>query len=65
MPSDRLIEKIQERIWPNPDYDWLTGIVLFTPREAFAKGESDHGLILCTNPEACCPATASLLSLFG
>jgi hypothetical protein len=29
--ADRLIEKIQERIWPNPDYDWLTGIVLLMP----------------------------------
>lgn len=63
--AGRLVKKIEERIWPNPQYDWLTGIVLFTPREGFAKADRKPCLTLNANPEAHCPASPSLLSLFG
>ena len=63
--ADRLREKIQERIWPSLDYGWLTGIVLFAPREAFTQADSEYCLTLWINPRAHHPASASLLSLFG
>lgn len=44
---DRLLEvglakKIEERIWPNPQYHWLTGIVLFIPRQGFSRLDANH-----------------------
>jgi len=63
--EDELITKIQERIWPNPDYDWITGIVLYTPRQGFSHSDTEHRLRLCPNPQAQCRASDSLMPLFN
>lgn len=63
--EDELITKIQERIWPNPQYDWMTGIVLFTPRQGFSRSDAEHRITLWPNPKARCPASNSLISLFS
>ncbi len=52
--EDRLIKRIQERIWPNPQYSWLSGIGFFTPRLAFSPTDAEHRLNFYFNPEARC-----------
>lgn len=63
--EDELITKIQERIWPNPDYDWITGIVLFTPRQGFGRLDAEHRLRLCPNPHAQYRVSNALMLLFN
>jgi hypothetical protein len=63
--GDGLIRKIQQHIWTDEDYDWITGIVLFTPREGFFLSDAGPRLILCPNPKARYKASDSLLSIFN
>ena len=63
--EDRLIKRIQERIWPNPQYSWLSGIGFFTPRLAFSPTDAEHRLNFYFNPEARCQVRQSLTSLFS
>jgi len=62
--SKGLIEAINQRIWPNKQYDWITGIVLFTPRQGFSKLDVPPHMELCPNPNARCKVSNSLKSLF-
>ncbi len=63
--EDGLVKKFQERIWPNPQYDWMTGVVLFRPRQGFSCTDVEHHITLWPNPTARCQASNSLISLFS
>ena len=60
-----LIEAINQRIWRNKQYDWITGIVLFTPRQGFSKLDAHPRIELCLNPNARSKVNSSLISLFN
>ncbi len=63
--EDRLTKRIQERIWPNPQYSWLSGIGFFIPRLAFSPTDAEHRLNFYFNPEARCQVKQSLTALFS
>jgi len=52
--QDELLAKLYGRIWNSPDYDWITGIVLFTPRHDFRFSQSDtySPFLFCPNVRA-------------
>lgn len=46
---------IQERLWPNPGYKWLSGIIEFTPNRFIPRFRDDFSLALIVNPNAAYP----------
>ncbi len=63
--EDRLMNRVRERIWPNQQYNWLSGIGFFTPRRAFSPSDAEHRLNFHFNPAARCQVSQSLTSLFS
>lgn len=55
---------LDDRIWPNAQYAWLTGACLFSPAEGFEKTRPPSSLFLSENPKARVPTSQSLLDLF-
>lgn len=55
---------LHQRIFPNPDYQWLTGVCLFAPQENFEIGTPPPSLILSMNENATVHASQSLIDLF-
>jgi hypothetical protein len=62
--TENLLNAIHEHIWPEDDYRWITGIVLFTPRQGFLQTDKDADLKLSINPRAKYPISDSFLSIF-
>jgi hypothetical protein len=60
-----LRQMIEERIWRNPVYRWITGIVFFTPRFGYLQSHSEPYFMLYPNPCAHRPASESLKALFS
>jgi hypothetical protein len=57
---------LQKRIWPNEqEYDWLSGLVLFTPRSGFSPKDNKMSLKLYSNPKTYRPVTNSLMAIFN
>jgi hypothetical protein len=57
---------LQNRIWPNEqEYDWLSGLVLFTPRSGFSPTDDKMHLKLYQNPKTYRPVTNSLMAIFN
>lgn len=57
---------LQKSIWPNTqDYDWLSGLVLFTPRSGFSPTDDKMHLKLYANPGTYRPVTNSLIAIFN
>jgi hypothetical protein len=57
---------LQKRIWPNEqEYDWLSGLVLFTPRSGFSPTDDNMYLKLYPNPRTYRPVTNSLMAIFN
>jgi hypothetical protein len=54
-----------ERIWPNQDYGWITGLCSFTPRTAFRNGDPPSSIHLNLNPHTRIAPTESLIQLFS
>jgi len=49
-----MIGMINDRIWPNPAYKWLTGIVIYNPRRGFTPKDKPDFVALTINPKAAC-----------
>lgn len=47
-----VLAALQERIWPNPKYGWLTGVLIFTPAVEFSEGSQPATLHYSFNPNA-------------
>lgn len=54
---------LNERIWPNDDYNWLTGLTLFIPRFKYDPENFISKLIWYFNPRSIRPATPSLKNI--
>lgn len=61
---DDMLRTLREYIWRKDDYRWITGIIIFTPRQGFLRTDNRANLMLSTNPRAKYPAFESLTSLF-
>ena len=48
---------LYERIWPNEDYNWLTGLVLFFPRAGYSPNDRIPALKWFFNPQSVRPAS--------
>jgi hypothetical protein len=59
-----LIQMIERDIWTKQDYKWVTGIILFTSRRGFLPTDSAPQLEYNFNPNADCPASDAMKSLF-
>jgi hypothetical protein len=56
---------LRQRIWPNEkEYDWLSGLVIFTPRSNFSPSDIGDRMILYPNPRTYRPITPSVIALF-
>lgn len=58
-----LIEMIERKIWKEKDYDWVTGIVLFTSRNGFMHSDPGPNFLWSLNPNASYPASDALKSV--
>ena len=58
---------LRVRIWPNKnEYDWLSGMVLFTPIHGFSLAEDNVAYLKhYPNPNAACPPTDALMKMFN
>jgi hypothetical protein len=60
-----IADMLQKRIWPNEkEYDWLSGVVLFTTRSGFSPSDSNVHLTLYPNPKTFRPVSNSLMEIF-
>lgn len=59
-----LFKLIQESIWSDDDFDWISGIILFTSRQGFKNTDSSNEYIFFLNPNAVCPIDKSLEEIF-
>lgn len=60
-----IADMLQNRIWPNEkEYDWLSGMVLFTARSGFSLSDSNVHLTLYLNPKTLRPVYNSLREIF-
>jgi hypothetical protein len=55
---------LQDRIFPNAHYHWLTGVCLFAPQTNFEIGAPGASMLLCLNEKASVSASSSLIDLF-
>ena len=60
---DGVMAALRERIWPNPKYNWLTGLLIFTPAPGFLKDDPSPILNYSFNPNAEVAPTESLIKL--
>jgi hypothetical protein len=52
MKVEGVLAALQQRIWPNPKYNWLTGILVFTPAVGFSERNQPATLVYSFNPKA-------------
>lgn len=53
---------VSQRLWQNPKYDWISGILEYKPERFKIKPLDDIGLRLNVNPRALHPLPGSLIS---
>jgi hypothetical protein len=59
--ANAVVQLFLRRIWPNKKkYGWLSGICLFTPRQAFRPSSPGYHLEWCLNPNARYPVSESM-----
>ncbi len=64
LPPSGLEELLASRIWPNSQYSWLTGVVLFIPPPVRGAAGSKTEMRLSINPAAEHPPSDALIALF-
>jgi hypothetical protein len=59
--ANAVVQLFLRRIWPNKKkYGWISGICLFTPRQAFRPPSPGYHLEWCLNPNATYPVSESM-----
>jgi hypothetical protein len=64
LPPDYVHHLIDKRLWPNPQYRWLTGIGILQPRRTFGATEPTTKLTVSWNPSPSEARTTALNDLF-
>jgi hypothetical protein len=64
LANEGLSKMIQRHTWNSRDYDWITGVILFSPRQGFLRSDPEGKLVFCTNPHARKEVIESLMSVF-
>lgn len=63
IPADYVRHLVDVRVWPNPQYSWLTGIGILQPRRDFRTTEPGTRLTVTWNPNPREPRTTALNDL--
>lgn len=64
LQGNGLAKLIAESIWSNDDFDWISGIILFTSRQGFKNIDPSNDYIFFLNPKAVCPVDVSIQEKF-
>jgi hypothetical protein len=59
-----LFKLIKESIWSDDDFDWISGVILFTSRQGFKNTDPSNEYNFFLNPNAVCPVDSSLEEKF-
>lgn len=59
-----LVQMLERDIWTKQDYQWVTGVIIFTSRQGFHTTNAAPQVEYNFNPNADCPASDALNSLF-
>jgi hypothetical protein len=59
-----LFKLIKESIWSDDDFDWISGVILFTSRQGFKNIDPSNEYNFFLNPNAVCPVDSSLEEKF-
>jgi len=59
-----LFKLIEEFIWSDNDFDWISGIILFTSRQGFKNTDTSNEYTFFLNPNAVCPVDGSIEEKF-
>lgn len=52
LTSPEVLSMVQDRIWPNTQYRWLNGILLYVPRTGFAPNDNADQMYALMNPNS-------------
>lgn len=63
LACEGLIDLTIERIWPNPQYSWMTGLTVLKPRTGFSPVDNGPSFISTFNPSAKHPSSPCLRDL--
>ena len=64
LQGNELFKLIEQNIWSNDDFDWISGIILFTSRQGFKSTDSINDYTFFFNPKAVCPVNESVTGKF-
>jgi len=64
LQGDGLFKLIEQFIWSDDKFDWISGIILFTSRSGFLKTDVDNEYTFFPNPNSVCPIDASFKDFF-
>lgn len=64
LQGNELFKLIDKHIWSDDDFDWISGIILFTSRQGFKNIDPSNDYIFFLNPKAVCPVDESLEEKF-
>jgi hypothetical protein len=64
LQGDGLFKLIEEHIWSDDDFNWISGIILFTTRRGFENPDPDNQYTFFLNPKAACPIDESFKEIF-
>ncbi len=55
LQDNELFKLIDKHVWPDDDFDWISGIILFTSRQGFKNTDRINDYTFFFNPKAACP----------
>lgn len=58
LTTPEIIGMVQKRIWANPQYAWLSAILIYIPRTGFVKNDKPAHMYSLINPNAACSGKA-------
>ena len=64
LQGNQIFQIIGKHIWSHDDFNWISGIVVFTSRQGFKYTDSSNEYIFFLNPNATCPVDKSLEEKF-
>jgi len=64
LQGNQLFKVIDKHIWSHDDFDWISGIILFTSRQGFKTTDPINDYYFFFNPKAACPVNELVTEKF-
>ena len=64
LQDNELFKLIDKHIWSDDDFDWISGIILFTSRQGFKTADPINDYYFFFNPKAVCPVNELVTEKF-